>query len=300
MAKILKINNKEKQWYSATNIVTVKTPEGQKDINKVWYNGIADVYNLTFTNEASEEYNIVCTDTHKFRRTDKTWVEAIDMVSGYQFDNSWVFSYMVKLGHKLPTFDIEVPEEHCYVLESGIVTHNSSSILMGNTSPGIEPFRANAYRQDTLSGFHIHKNRWLNKLLESKGLSTSKLDDIWKDIIANDGSVQHLDILSDDEKAVFKTALEIDQRWVVDFAGDRASIIDQGQSVNVFFRPDANIKYLHAVHFAAWKKGVKGLYYLRSDKIRKADKVSQQIERHIIEELDLKAIVDEEECLACQ
>ena len=181
-----------------------------------------------------------------------------------------------------------------------IAPNASSSIIMGNTSPGIEPYRANAYRQDTLSGFSIYKNKWLKRLLESKGYTEAKLDDIWKDIIANDGSVQHLDILSDDEKMVFKTALEIDQRWVIDLAADRAPLVDQGQSVNIFIRPDAHIKYLHAVHFSAWKKGVKGLYYLRSDKVRKADKVSQQIQRDIIEEINLQSIVDGEECLACQ
>ena len=181
-----------------------------------------------------------------------------------------------------------------------VAPNASSSILMGNTSPGIEPFRANAYRQDTLSGFSIYKNRWLDKLLRSKSISDTKLDDIWKDIIAHDGSVQHLEILTDDEKDVFKTALEIDQRWVIDLATDRAPEIDQGQSVNVFFRPDAHIKYLHAVHFSAWKKGLKGLYYLRSDKLNKADKVSQQIQRNIIEEIDLSSIVDDSECLACQ
>jgi len=181
-----------------------------------------------------------------------------------------------------------------------VAPNASSSIIMGNTSPGIEPFRANAYRQDTLSGFSIYKNKWLNNLLISKQVSSKQLDEIWKDIIAHDGSVQHLSILSDDEKLIFKTALEIDQRWVIDLAADRAPLIDQGQSVNVFVRPDAHIKYLHVIHFSAWKKGIKGLYYLRSDKLNKADKVSQQIQRNIIEELELSAIIDDSECLACQ
>lgn len=181
-----------------------------------------------------------------------------------------------------------------------VAPNASSSILMGNTSPGIEPFRANAYRQDTLSGFSIYKNRWLNELLLTKNLTDEELSDVWKNIIADDGSVQKLDILTDDEKMIFKTALEIDQRWVIELATDRAPLLDQGQSVNVFFRPDAHIKYLHAVHFTAWKKGLKGLYYLRSDKVRKADKVSQQIQRNIIEEIDMHQVADGDECLACQ
>ena len=174
----------------------------------------------------------------------------------------------------------------------------SSSIIMGNTSPSIEPMRANAYRQDTLSGSFLHKNKYLDAIIKQKILNDeNKYNEIWNSIIANDGSVQNLEILSIEEKNIFKTAMEIDQRWIIELAGDRAPLIDQGQSVNVFFRPNSNIKYIHTVHFSAWKKGVKGLYYCRSDKLRKADKISQQIERRIIEELD-KPIVDDE-CMAC-
>lgn len=175
----------------------------------------------------------------------------------------------------------------------------SSSIILGNTSPSIEPFRANAYRQDTLSGSYLNKNRHLDKILKER-LSPADYEKAWTSIITNDGSCQQLVCLNDWEKLVFKTFLEIDQRWVIELAADRAPFIDQGQSVNVAFRPDTNIKYLHAVHFLAWKKGVKALYYLRSDKMRKADKVSQAVARHIIEELDMKAIAEGDECLACQ
>ena len=181
-----------------------------------------------------------------------------------------------------------------------IAPNASSSIIMGNTSPSIEPWRANAYRQDTLSGAFLNKNKYLDKLLKEK-VSDDKLSEVWSSIIANDGSVQHLDILSDYEKDVFKTAMEIDQRWIVQHAADRQTFIDQSQSVNLFFRPNANVKYLHAVHFQAWKQGLKTLYYCRSEKIGKADKVSKQIERQVIEELDLKALATEEEiCLSCE
>ena len=161
-----------------------------------------------------------------------------------------------------------------------IAPNASSSIIMGNTSPSVEPYRANAYRQDTLSGSHLNKNKWLDKLIESKladesgAIATEDYNDVWSSIIANDGSVQHLDILDENEKAVFKTSMEIDQRWVIDLAADRQQYIDQAQSLNLFFRPDANIKYVHAIHFMAWKKGLKTLYYCRSEKIGKADKVS--------------------------
>lgn len=183
-----------------------------------------------------------------------------------------------------------------------IAPNASSSIIMGNTSPSIEPYRANAYRQDTLSGSFLNKNRYLDAIIrkESDEHKEGWYEETWSSIIANDGSVQHLDFLDDWQKDVFKTSMEIDQRWIVEHAADRQNYIDQAQSVNLFFRPDVNVKYLHAVHFMAWKMGLKTLYYCRSEKIGKADKVARRIEREVIKELDLKAIIDGDECLACQ
>lgn len=183
-----------------------------------------------------------------------------------------------------------------------IAPNASSSIIMGNTSPSIEPYRANAYRQDTLSGAYLNKNKHLDVLLKSKIESDPKLDydEIWSSIIANDGSVQHLKCLEDYEKLIFKTAMEIDMRWVIEHAADRQKFIDQAQSLNLFFRPDVNIKYLHAAHYLAWKQGLKTLYYCRSEKLGKADKVSNRIERQIIKELDMTALVNDDECLACE
>jgi ribonucleoside-diphosphate reductase alpha chain len=186
-----------------------------------------------------------------------------------------------------------------------IAPNASSSILMGNTSPSIEPYRANAYRQDTLSGSHLNKNRYLDKVIRKHlsledGMDSGKYADIWSSIIANDGSVQHLEWMDEWTRDVFKTSMEIDQRWVIQHAADRQQFIDQAQSLNLFFRPDVNVKYLHAIHFLAWKLGLKTLYYCRSEKIGKADKVSKSIERKVIEELDLKALATEDVCLACE
>ena len=182
-----------------------------------------------------------------------------------------------------------------------IAPNASSSIIMGNTSPSIEPWRANAYRQDTLSGSFLNKNKYLQVVIEEECSKSNKTpDEIWSSIIANDGSVQHLNFLDAYTKDVFKTAMEIDQRWVIEHAADRQKFIDQAQSLNLFFRPHVNIKYLHAVHFMAWKHGVKTLYYCRSEKVGKADKVSNRIERNIIKEIDLGAIIEGEECLACE
>jgi ribonucleoside-diphosphate reductase alpha chain len=190
-----------------------------------------------------------------------------------------------------------------------VAPNASSSIIMGNTSPSIEPFRANAYRQDTLSGSSLNKNKYLDKIIMDH-LSPSgapltlkgedEYQDIWRSVIANDGSVQHLDWMDEWTKDVFKTSMEIDQRWIIQHASDRQQYIDQAQSVNLFFRPDSHIKYLHAVHFQAWKQGLKTLYYCRSEKLAKADKVSKKIERQVIQEIDLRALAEGDTCLACE
>ena len=184
-----------------------------------------------------------------------------------------------------------------------VAPNASSSIIMGNTSPSIEPYAANAYRQDTTSGAYITKNRFLDKLIVSQpeyGLP-GWYDDTWASIIANDGSVQHLDWMDEHTKLVYKTALEIDQRWVIEHAADRQHYIDQAQSVNLFFNPNVNVKYLHAVHFLAWKQGLKSLYYCRSSKLRKADRVGQQILRvRIEEEINLQDIATGSSCIACE
>lgn len=182
-----------------------------------------------------------------------------------------------------------------------VAPNASSSIFMNNTSPSIEPYKANAYRQDTLSGSYLNKNRFLDQNIKEKCKEDSSLDydEIWSSIISTDGSILHLDIFSDWEKDVFKTAIEIDQRWVIEHAADRQKYIDQGQSVNIFFKPDASIKYIHACHFMAWKKGLKSLYYCRSEKISKTDSISQKIKRNKIEEIDLSELINNEDCLAC-
>lgn len=181
---------------------------------------------------------------------------------------------------------------------TAIAPNASSSLIMGATSPSIEPMRANIYRQDTLSGAHIIKNRQLEKVLREYGMDN---DDVWTDIITHDGSVQHIEALPQSVRDVFKTAQEIDQRWLIELASDRQEFIDQGQSVNLFFPADVSIGYLHACHFMAWKKGLKSLYYCRSDKLRKADRLGQNIERKRLEDqIDMRSVVEDSICLACE
>lgn len=184
-----------------------------------------------------------------------------------------------------------------------VAPNASSSIIMGNTSPSIEPYSANAYRQDTSSGAFLNKNRFLDKIIRENSLDKEEswYDDVWASIIANDGSVQHLEWMDEYTRSVYKTANEIDQRWIVEQCSDRQQFVDQAISTNLFFRPDVNVKYLHAVHFQAWKQGLKSLYYVRSAKLKKADKVGQKIERKRIEdEIDTLALVNNETCLACE
>ena len=183
-----------------------------------------------------------------------------------------------------------------------IAPNASSSIIMGNTSPSIEPYRANAYRQDTLSGSHLNKNKFLDTIIQKHAEIHAEgwADEVWRSIIANDGSVQHLEWLSEHEREVFKTSMEIDMRWVIEHAADRQEYIDQAQSLNLFFRPDSHIKYIHTVHFLAWKKKLKTLYYCRSEKLAKADKVHKKLEREIIKEIDMTAIAQGNDCIACE
>jgi len=181
----------------------------------------------------------------------------------------------------------------------------SISIICGGASPGIEPNAANSFTHKTLSGSFNVRNTYLKALLVEYGHDD---DATWSSITTNEGSVQHLDFLTDDERAVFRTAFEIDQRWIVEHAADRAPFVCQSQSVNLFLPADIHKRDLHQLHFQAWKKGVKSLYYCRSKSIQRAEVVSNQDEAvrqvpHLgkVNSGDLPAeTIDYEECLACQ
>ena len=182
----------------------------------------------------------------------------------------------------------------------------SISIIAGNSSPGIEPFAANSFTQKTLTGSFNVRNKNLVKLLESKGRNT---EDVWSSVTINEGSVQHLDFLDEHEKLVFKTAQEIDQRWIIDLSAERQEYICQAQSLNIFVPGNVSKKELHEIHFRAWQKGLKSLYYCRSTSMQRADKVSNKGELHELKvglEATPVAIGGGEgeskydECLACQ
>lgn len=182
----------------------------------------------------------------------------------------------------------------------------SISIIAGNSSPGIEPIAANVFLQKTLSGSFTVRNRHLLKLLIDKGRNT---DDVWSSITLNKGSVQHLDFLMQQEKDVFKTAFELDQRWVIEHAADRAPYICQAQSINLFLPANVHKRDLHQIHYMAWKRGVKSLYYCRSLSIQRADAVSNMVGKSDIMAGEPEpappvaapaSTTNYEECLACQ
>ena len=182
----------------------------------------------------------------------------------------------------------------------------SISIICGGASPGIEPIAANSFTHKTLSGSFNVRNKHLKAVLAEHGRDD---DDTWSSVTTNEGSVQHLDFLSEDEKQIFKTAFELDQRWLIEHAADRASQICQSQSLNVFLPSDVHKRDLHQVHMLAWKKGVKSLYYCRSKSIQRSENVTSASSKNGVATIPLLGRVngdeqvneiDYEECLSCQ
>jgi len=176
------------------------------------------------------------------------------------------------------------------------IAPNANSSIIVSTSPSIEPLKANAYTHRTRAGSHLVKNIYLEEELEKVGKNDQRT---WSSIITNGGSVQHLDFLSDEVKDVFRTAIEIDQDAIVRQGGHRQEFLCQGQSLNVFFPPNANRGSLHKVHYNAWKYGCKGLYYLRTETSNKAENVSVKVEREALKDYESQAM-SQEECLSCQ
>ena len=176
----------------------------------------------------------------------------------------------------------------------------SISIICGGTSAGIEPIPANIYTHKTLSGSFTVRNKHLEELLESKGLNTKAT---WNKILEHEGSVQWMDTLDQHEKDTFKTAFEIDQRWVIEHAADRAPMICQAQSLNIFIPGDVNKWDLHMLHWTAWEKGVKSLYYCRSKSVQRAGFAGKEETENLSDmekAMQEAAPTDYDECLACQ
>ena len=186
--------------------------------------------------------------------------------------------------------------------KTAIAPTASISVICGGASPGVEPVAANSYTHKTLSGSFNVRNRYLVELLEKHGKNTSE---IWSGITTNQGSVSHLNFLTDMEKDIFKTAFELDQKWIIELSGDRTPYISQAQSINLFLPADVHKKELHKIHFEAWKKGLKSLYYCRSKSIQRAENVndtnSTDVTANVYKTKQTDAEQPEyEECLSCQ
>ena len=186
--------------------------------------------------------------------------------------------------------------------KTAIAPTASISIICGGASPGVEPVAANSYTHKTLSGSFNVRNRYLVELLEKHGKNT---DDVWSGITTNQGSVSHLDFLTDLEKDVFKTAFELDQKWIIELSGDRTPYISQAQSINLFVPADIHKRELHKIHFDAWKKGLKSLYYCRSKSIQRAENVNDtkatDVTANVYKSKPQTTEQPEyEECLSCQ
>jgi len=176
------------------------------------------------------------------------------------------------------------------------IAPNASSGVILSTSPSIEPLKANAYTHRTRAGSFLVKNKYLEEILTAKGENN---DAIWTSIITKKGSVQHLPFLTEGEKAVFKTADELDQNWVVQHAADRQKFICQGQSVNLFFPSGAPKAYVNQVHLRAWKEGLKGLYYLRTESKQRAENVSEKVERVALQGDKRNIVYSKKDCPFC-
>ncbi len=184
--------------------------------------------------------------------------------------------------------------------KTAIAPTASISIICGGASPGVEPIAANSYTHKTLSGSYNVRNRYLEKVLEKHGKND---DETWSSITTNQGSISHLDFLTDLEKNVFKTAFELNQNWIVELGADRTPYVSQAQSINLFLPADVHKKELHQIHFQAWKKGLKSLYYCRSKSIQRAENINSGSSTDVTKNVYRKEVdtdPDYEECLSCQ
>ena len=180
--------------------------------------------------------------------------------------------------------------------KTAIAPTASISIICGGSSPGVEPVAANSYTHKTLSGSYNVRNKYLKKVLEKYNKND---DETWSTITTNQGSVEHLDFLTQNEKDVFKTAFEIDQKWIIELGAERTPYVSQAQSINIFLPADVHKKELHQIHFQAWKKGLKSLYYCRSKSIQRAENVNNGLSTAATI-TKTKEDQDSEECLSCQ
>lgn len=254
---IVKVITNSKQWFDIKDI-TVKTPDGSKVSNRIFYNGIEDTIHLVFDN-TKKTFEIDCTLNHQFRTKDGEWVCAENITQEHKFDNGFVLTRSTINDIPIATFDIEIPDEHCYVTKYGIVSHNTA-LIQGGISEGINPDPAIVFNQATAAGEMDRISPTFLKLLKERNMYSKETI---RSITDNNGSVQHLEWLTDDEKLVFRTAFEMDQSAQIRLCSTRQKYVDQGQSINLFFSADEDEKYITKVHQQAFlDENLHSLYYI--------------------------------------
>ena len=250
--RILKIENNSGKWFNLKNKVGVETNDGVKNCEKIFFNGFEPVFKVEFSDGVSERF----TANHKLMLNNGNWARIDELTIGSVLNTGTVLTAIEQAGIE-PTMDMEVPDVHYYLLSNKVMSHNTSFIC-GNTTPGIEPNRSNTFVK-ALSGIQtVVKNKYLKEDLEKLGKNTPE---IWDSIVQNLGSVQHLDFLDNNLKAVYKTATEISPKDMIDLASDRQVYIDMGQSLNLFNRPNYTMKDIYDIHMYAFNKDIKTLYY---------------------------------------
>lgn len=249
--KIKSIKTNEKKWYTLNPGVEVMTNEGPKTCTKFYFNGFHPTKKILV-----EDGSIIETTNNHQLMVNGKWTRADEIAEGDSFNNSLTV-LSVEDGAIKPTMDMEVPDLHYYLLPNGIMSHNSSFIL-GQVSQSIEPEFSNCYVKDLAKIKTTIKNPYLKKLLEEKNQDK---EEVWESIKNRDGSVQHLDFLTQEEKDVFKTFSEINPYIIIDQAAIRQQYIDQSQSLNLMLDPDMSVKEINALYLYAHEMGIKNLYY---------------------------------------
>lgn len=255
--KVKKIYKNDKQWYNIENI-KVKTPNGEQTTNRIFYNGIEDTLDLIFKND-TDTYSITCTLNHMFKTITGEWIKAEDINETHIFDNNFVLTSSLLSTNPVPTFDVEIPTEHCYITKYGIVSHNTA-LIQGGISEGINPDPAVVFTQSTAAGEMDRIAPAFLKIMKEKNQYTKETI---KSITDRNGSVQHLDWLSDEEKLVFRTAFEMDMSAQLRLCSTRQPHVDQGQSINFFFSANEDEKRITQIHQQAFlDENVHSLYYI--------------------------------------
>lgn len=261
--KIKNIKNNVGKWFNLENPILVKTPNGNQQVSRFYFNGFHNTYEVIFIkNNSSEVYKVKATNNHPFKLKEGNFIKVENLIEGMEFDNGWKFlEKKLITTEPIPTMDMEVPNEHCYILESGIISHNTA-LLMGGISEGINPDPAMAFTQTSAGGEMDRVNPIIVNIMKNRGIFNKKnISDI-KDKM---GSVQHVDWLSDEEKKVFKTAFEINQEVIIRLASQRAKYIDQWQSLNLFFSANESEEWISKIHRMAFEdENILGLYYIYS------------------------------------